>query len=181
MNQKFLFKLSLCAVVSLNTAYAASMSKSEFKASEERIETDYKADRKACQTRSGNSNDICEKQAHAKQKIARAQLQADYSGTASDQNKLRLVKADSSYDVAKEICDDKSGNDKDVCVKEAKAVQTKARAEAKMNEQVSEAKTDAIKNQRDADYQVAAEKCDVLVAEAKASCIASAKNQFGQN
>jgi hypothetical protein len=35
------------------------------------------------------------------------------------------------YDVAKEKCDDLSGNAKDVCVKDAKAAQAKAKAEAK--------------------------------------------------
>jgi hypothetical protein len=36
--------------------------------------------------------------------------------------------------VAKERCDDKSGNPKDICVEEAKAAQATAKADAKRRE-----------------------------------------------
>ena len=42
------------------------------------------------------------------------------------QVKVLVAKAESAYAVAKERCDDKSGNAKDVCVKEAKAVESRA-------------------------------------------------------
>jgi hypothetical protein len=38
--------------------------------------------------------------------------------------------------VAKEKCDDQAGNARDVCRKEAKAVETKALADAKMGKQM---------------------------------------------
>jgi hypothetical protein len=83
--------------------------------------------------------------------------------------------------VAKEKCDDKAGNDKDFCVKEAKAVETRALADAKMGKQIGEAKKEASEDKRDADYKVALEKCDALAGDAKASCIAAAKAKYGKN
>ena len=89
-----------------------------------------------------------------------AELEYGYTGKAADRNKVLVVKAESAYAVAKERCDDKAGNAKDVCVKEAKAVETKALADAKMGKEIGEAKKDAAADKLDADYKVAIEKCD---------------------
>ena len=43
-----------------------------------------------------------------------------------------MAKADAMYDTAKEKCDDLSGNAKDVCIKDAKVVYTKAKDDAKI-------------------------------------------------
>ena len=99
----------------------------------------------------------------------------------ADQIKVLEVKAKSAYAVAKEKCDDKAGNAKDVCVKEAKAIETKSLADAKLGKQIDEAKKEASEEKRDANYKVAVEKCDVLAGEAKDSCIAAAKVKFGKN
>ena len=92
-----------------------------------------------------------------------------------------MAKAESAYAVAKEKCDDQAGNAKDVCVKEAKAVETKALADAKMGKEIGEAKTDAAADKRDADYNVAVEKCNALAGDAKTSCTAAAKAKFGKS
>jgi hypothetical protein len=63
--------------------------------------------------------------------IAKAELEFNYTSKPSDSAKIAIAKADADYDVAKEMCDDKKGNDKDVCVKDAKAAHAKAIAEAK--------------------------------------------------
>ena len=44
----------------------------------------------------------------------------------------------------------------------------------------TEARVDANKDKRDADYKVAAEKCDALAGDPKAACIADAKARFGK-
>ncbi len=92
-----------------------------------------------------------------------------------------MAKAESAYAVAKEKCDDQTGNAKDVCVKEAKAVEIKALADAKMGKEIGAAKTDAAADKRDADYNVAMQKCDGLSGDAKANCVTAAKTRFGKN
>ena len=79
--------------------------------------------------------------------------------------------AEADYKVAKERCDDKAGNEKDICVKEAKAAMTKVQADAKAAQKGTEAKMDASKDKLDADYKVAAEKCDAMAGDAKSSCV----------
>jgi hypothetical protein len=161
-------------------AQAATMSKADYKADKDRIGANYKNDKAACASLSGNAKDICIEEAKAKEKNARAELEYSYSGKPGDQTKVLVTKAKSAYAVAKERCDDKAGNDKDVCVKEAKAVETKALADAKMGKQIREAKKDASADKRDADYKVAVQKCDALAGDAKAGCVAVAKGNFGK-
>ena len=183
MKSIFNLKASLivAALLAWPVAQAATMSKDELKAAKTAISATYKADKAGCASLAGNLKDICHEEAKAKEKISLAELEFNYSGKPADQTKLRETQAKSAYAVAKEKCDDLSGNPKDVCVKEAKAIEVKALADAKLGKQVSEARKDANLDKRDADYKVAVEKCDALASDAKANCLAMAKTQFGKN
>jgi hypothetical protein len=182
MNKIFSLKASLivATMLVLPMAHAATMTKADYTATKTRIGADYKSDKVACASLAGNAKDICVEEAKAKEKVARAELEYGYTGKAGDRNKVAVAKAESAYAVAKEKCDDKAGNAKDVCVKEAKAVEIKALADAKLGKEIGEAKKDAAADKRDADYNVAVEKCDALAGDAKASCIAAAKTKFGK-
>jgi hypothetical protein len=171
--------LAAC-LLALPAANAATMTKADYKADKTRISADYKADKTACASQSGNAKDICMQEAKAREKIALAELEYGYTGKVADRNKVLVTKAESAYAVAKERCDDQSGNAKDVCVKEAKAVEIKALADAKLGKEIGEAKKDAAADKLDADYKVAIEKCDALAGDAKNSCVAAAKTRFGK-
>ncbi|MEO6625884.1 MAG: hypothetical protein ABIN37_13795 [Burkholderiaceae bacterium] len=179
------FNLKASLVVSgmllFSGAQALTMSKAEVKSGKEQISTTYKADKAACAPMAGNAKDICMEEAKGREKVALAELQYKASGKPADQTKVLKSKAAATYAVARERCDDKAGNAKDVCVKEAKAVETKALADAKMNKQIGEAKKDDAMARTDADYKVAVEKCDVMAGDAKASCIKAAKVKFGKS
>jgi hypothetical protein len=183
MNKQLTFKLSLvmASLLALPLAHAGSMSKADYDTAKTRIGAEYKAERSACDTRMTNAKDVCIEQAGAKQKVARAELEFGYTGKSADKTRLQEAKAEAAYAVAKENCDDQAGNAKDVCVKEAKAAETKALADAKMGQQIGEAKIDASEAKRDADYRVAVEKCDALAGEVKASCLSAAKLSFGKS
>lgn len=113
-------------------AYAAdNMSKDAYKAEKERISATYKADRARCDALTGNVKDVCVEEAKGKQEVAQAELEYKQSGKTSDRDKVSLARADADYAVAKEKCDDMAGTDKDVCIKEAKSAQAKARAGVK--------------------------------------------------
>lgn len=183
MNKPLAFKQFLLAAsfVMLPLAQAATMAKADYAAEKTRISAAYKTDKAACASFTANAKDICVEQAQAKEKVARAELEYAYTGKIKDQNKVLVTKAKADYSVAKEKCDDMKGNDKDVCVKEAKAVEVKALADAKMGKQIGEAKTDAAADKRNAEYKVTVEKCDTLTGDAKASCVTAAKAQFGKS
>jgi len=183
MNTLFNIKTSILVVVMLvlPMAQAATMTKAEYQAGKTRISADVKADKAACVLLADNAKDICIEEAKAKEKVARAELKYGYTAKSSDRNKVLVAKAEADYAVAKEKCDDQSGNAKDVCVQEAKALKTKALANAKMGKEIGEAKVDASQAKRDADYKVATEKCDSMSGDAKASCAAAAKTKFGKS
>ena len=183
MNNRFKLQASLivAAVLALPVAQAANMAKADYSSAKTRISAEYKADKAACAALAGNTKDVCVEQAKAKEKIARAELEYGYSGKPADQTKVMVAKAESTYAVAKEKCDDLAGNPKDVCVKEAKAVEVKALADAKLGKKVGEAKVEAVEDKKDANYKVEAEKCDALAGDAKASCMAAARMKFGKS
>ncbi len=172
--------IAVGALLAAGGAFAATMNKTDYAAAKDRISAEYKSDKAACAQSSGNANDVCKLKAKGKEKVARAELEYNYSGKPSDSRKLAVAKADSTYAVAKEMCDDKAGNAKDVCRAEAKAAHTKATVDAKTNEKVGAVKKDAAEDKRDADYRVATEKCDSLAGDAKSACIASAKARFNK-
>ena len=173
--------LAIAALLAASSAFSANMSKPEYTAAKDRIAADYKLDKAACDKLSGNAKDICKEQAEGKQKVARAELDYSDSGKPADGVKVAIAKADATDAVAKEKCDDKSGNPKDLCVSEAKAAHTKALTDARLSERVGEARKDAAQDKNDADYKVAAEKCESLAGDAKASCVSAAKARFNKS
>ena len=55
---------------------------------------------------------------------------------------------------------------------------TKVQADAKASYKSTDAKMDAAKDKREADYKVAAEKCDAMSGDAKSACVAQAKAKY---
>jgi hypothetical protein len=183
MKIRFTLRASIAAIAmcAWPLTHAETISKIQHHADKERISADYKIDKAACAKLAGNAKDICVEEAKGKEKIALAETEYAYTGKRTDQNKVRVAKAEAAYAIAKQKCDDKAGTAKDVCVQEAKAIETKALADAKLGKEIGEAKTDAAEDKRDADYKVAIEKCDALAGDAKASCVSAAKSKFGKN
>ena len=174
-----------------NAADNKTMSRDAYKADKDKIEAQYKADKDQCKSMSGNAKDVCQAEAKGKEKVAKAELEANYKNTDKAHNDARVAKADADYDVAKEKCDDLKGNDKDVCVKQAKATHTKAKADAKVAkvdsktahntaEKRADARKDAREDTNDAQYKVAVEKCDAMSGAAKDQCVKDAKMHYGK-
>ncbi|MEO7151865.1 MAG: hypothetical protein ABIX46_09195 [Burkholderiaceae bacterium] len=172
--------LAVAALAVSSAAFAATVSKEDYRARKAQISDAYKADKKACGSLAGNAKDICQEEAKGKEKIARAEIEYQYTGKPKDNEKFAMAKADATYNIAKEKCDDLAGNPKDVCVKEAKAVHVAAKADAKTMKTVATSRNEAVDEKRDAQYQVATEKCDALSGDAKSSCIKTAKARYGK-
>jgi hypothetical protein len=173
--------LAVAAFLVLPLAQAANLNDADYGAGKTRIEAGLTSDKAACGSLAGNANDVCVEQVKGKASVARAELEFAHSGKPGDQNRILIAKAESAYAVAREKCDDLAGNVKDVCVEQAKATESKALAEARLGKQIDKATADATVEIHDADYKVAAEKCDALAGQAKTDCVASAKVRFGKN
>ncbi|XHS77952.1 hypothetical protein ACFJGW_19860 [Burkholderiaceae bacterium UC74_6] len=169
------------ALAVLPASFAWALDKSEYETAKSRISADYKTDRVGCDGMKGNTRDVCIEQAKGKEKVALAELEHSYSGKEADRIKMLEARADANYSVAKEQCDDKAGNDKSVCVKEAKAAHTAAMADAKASKKIREARVEAADDKRDADYKAAVQKCSSLAGVAKDNCVSAAKAEFGKS
>ncbi len=178
INKTTLTILAACLVTS--TAFAATISKTEYRAEKNQISTDYKSSKAACDAFTDYAKDVCIERAKGKEKVARAELEYSYTGKAKDAKKIPVVKADTTYSLAKELCNDKADNTKDVCMAEAKASHVKAISAAKMNKEVKEASSERRDDVREANYKVAKEKCDAFSGDTQDKCVADAKSQYNQ-
>jgi len=186
--------IALFASAGLAVAGAAganTMNKDAHDTAYKNAESQYKMDKAQCDTMSGNAKDVCKEEAKGKEKVAKAEADAAYKNTPKAREAARIAHADATYNVAKEKCDDLSGNQKDVCVKEAKSAHVKAKADAKVDrvaadthntatEKTANARRDAAEDKRDADYKVAIEKCDAMSGPSKDACVSEAKARYGK-
>ena len=170
--------LFTAAMVIGSAVLAEPMTRAEYGTVKNRIEAEYKDSKAACDKFTDNAKDVCREEAKAKERVARAELEFNRSGTPKDAAKLATIRADTAYDVARERCDDRAGNDKQVCVGEAKAAHAKALADAKLEQKLGAARRDTADDKREADYNLAKEKCEALVGANKTSCLATAKANY---
>ncbi len=202
MNRSPMTVMAMAAGLAFSTYVAAdTMSPGDYNAGLERIESQYKTDRKNCEALSGNTLDICVAEAIGQEKTAKANLAATHKNTRQARHDALVVKAKADYSVAIERCDDKAGNAKDVCVKEAKAAETIAISDAKAQLKTSSARAtadkksaaaqseasressiaeqDAATNKGNAEHAVAMEKCEALAGNAKMNCVSEARMHHG--
>lgn len=203
MNKINLDIAGLIAAIFFSTgAIADNLSKADYVAAKDKISADYKMAKTNCGSLSGNAADICVAEGKGRESVARADLEASYKPTSKNRYDASVARAEVDYDVARQRCDDKAGNVKDVCVKEAKAAETAAKADAKTqmktvkaNKKASdksadarsdaastkaEARMDAAADKNDAQYAVAKEKCDTFAGAAKDSCLDQAKVSYSK-
>lgn len=182
MNKQIRPARILCALalVGLAGTASATLTKPVYSAAKDEVKAMYKTERDKCDSLSGNAKDVCVERAKGQEKVALANLEYQYTGKDKDRNDYLEARYDARYEVAKEMCDDKSGNAKDVCMKEAKAEHDKAKADLKANKKVAEAQNDAMETKLKADYKVAKERCDSMSGDAKDSCQAAAKARYYQ-
>ncbi len=173
--------LALCgSAMAAQHSVAKTISPAAYSRAESELKDVYRAEREACSQQAGNAKDICVETAKGHEKVALAHLQWQRTGKAADMSKLRQARYEARYEIAKEHCDDKNGNAKDVCMLEAKAQRDKAEAAAKTAKDMAEDREQAQDTAMKADYKVAREKCDALSGDAKDSCQAAARARYGQ-
>lgn len=159
---------------------ANALSDDDFKSQQKHIKAQYRADQQKCSGLAGNAKDICSAQAKGTEKVAKAELQASRDNyTAEARHDLHLAKAEATHDIAKEKCDDMAGNTKDVCIKDALAVFSRAKAEARVYRKTSEtsksSREQIVNASRNAESEAAVERCDTHTGETKSRCVADTR------
>lgn len=110
----------------------ALMTKKAYEAAKDKIDAQYKADRKYCNSLDGHKEDVCDAEAKGKADALRADLEAQYKPSPDASQKAKYVTADANYGVAKAKCDALSGGGRKRCLNEAKAAREAAVRQAKV-------------------------------------------------
>lgn len=98
---------------------------------------------------------------------------------SAEMHKDRVVdQAEADYKAAKEACKQKTGNERDVCMKEAKGAYKTSKADAKAQKKSTDAKAEAGEERRDAAYKTAKEKCDAMSGNEKDLCLRDVKAKY---
>ena len=168
----------LIALAAPALVIGASMSTSDYSAAKERAAIEYQTARTQCSPLAGNARSLCLVEARAVERKAMAEAEARYHNTVSARRDATIESAEADFDVAKARCGAKAGNDREVCIKEAKAVEIRTKAEAIADEKIAAGRRDVRDDERNAQYDVAIEKCEAAAGAAKDQCLADAKAKY---
>ena len=91
---------------------------------------------------------------------------------------VRQAKAD--YKAARVKCANLSGNDRDVCVKEAKAAKTTSMSHAKAAKKNASTNAEAHADARGAQFEAAKQKCESMSGASKDACKKEAEARYRQ-
>ena len=165
--------------LALASAGHAAGDKAAYDSAKASAKSTYEAAKARCDALKDNAKDICVAEAKAARTKTEVSAEAAYKGTPKAHEQAVHEAAEADYKVARERCDDRTGNDKDVCIKVAKAALVRAKSDAKVTRVANDARIDAAKDKREADYKVAAQKCEALAGDAKSACVRDAKAKYG--
>ena len=140
----------------------------------------YKAARAQCNQLAGNPKDLCVAEAKMNRIRTEQEAEAYYRNSLKAYTQARLRIADAVYARDKTKCGALTGNEKDVCMSQAKATRIATRADASADKKAIEARNEAREDKREAEYKVAMEKCDAFAGAIKDNCVAAAKAQFAR-
>ena len=180
MNMKPMYAIIAAALCATSFAAQAAITKEEHKAAVDNADMSYKSAKAACASLAGNAKDVCVEEAKVTKAYAIAKTDGEYKHTAKVIYDGRKDVAGAEYNLAKAKCGAKAGNNKDVCIKEAKAIEVRAEADAKAGIKISDAHADATDAKNTANYKVAIEKCDAFSGDTKDSCVKDAKARFNK-
>jgi len=155
-------------------------SKAAYDLARDNASASYKHARDACDGINGNPKAVCIADAKAARVRTDEEANAYYQNTLKAFTQSRMRIADANFDRDKVRCNALTGNEKDVCISQAKAMLISVQADAKADSKTMEARADARADKETAAYKVALEKCDAFAGAVKDNCVSAAKTQFGK-
>lgn len=170
--------MALACLPAAGQVLRATEAKSAYVQAKDQAAAAYKTARAQCTQLAGNPKDVCVAEAKMHRIRAEQEAEAYYRNTLKAYTQARLRIADAVYARDKTKCAALTGNEKDVCMSQAKATRIATRADASADKKAIEARNEAREDKREAEYKVAMEKCDAFAGAVKDNCVAAAKAQF---
>jgi len=133
--------LAICFIFSAS-AMAESMTRNQYISQKKTIDVEYKSAQAGCDSLAGNATDICIAKAKSKKNVAYAELKYQYKPSVKSRFGFSIAKADAEYLLEADKCNDRADRTKDLCVKEARAVQIQQITDAKVEAKTMKVKPD---------------------------------------
>jgi hypothetical protein len=168
------------ALMLAGQASAAPEGKAAYVQARDTAAATYKAARAKCDQVTGNPHDLCVAEAKAERVRADEESNAAYKNTLKAYTQARMRIASANYDRDRVRCAGVTGNDRDVCLQQAKSTLIAAQADAKADRKTMEARIEAREDKLTAAYKVALEKCDAYAGAPKDQCVSAAKTAYGK-
>jgi hypothetical protein len=121
------------AALGLPALASADMHKAEFLSQMQRIDGEFDVAKARCDSFGGNAHDICLAEARGNYEVAKAELEERKTPSTRTRYKVRLARAEATFDVAAEECDEGTSAAKDACVEEAREALVRDKAEARQH------------------------------------------------
>jgi hypothetical protein len=152
--------------------------KTAYRQAQDAAAANYKNAKAQCASIAGNPHDLCIAEAKAARVQAEEEARAGYENTLKAYTRARMRIASANYDRDKVRCAAQTGNNKDICLEQAKSTLIAAQADAKADRKTIEARNEAREDKQKAAYRVALEKCDAFAGAAKDQCVSTAKAAY---
>lgn len=146
----------------------------------EAAETTYDAAKARCDGIAGIPHEICVADARAARVRIEEEAGAAYKNTLAAYTQARMRIATAYYERDKTRCGAAVGNDREVCLRQAKATLVATQADARADRKAIEARLDAQDAKIDAEYRVALQKCDAFAGDVKEGCVSTARTAYGK-
>ena len=122
-------------------AVGADDAKAAFYAAADKAAADYRDAHAACETLEQNAQSVCIEEAKLAQIKVKMNAEAQYRNTPQIRQKARIDIANAEFAVAAARCENSEGNDKNSCIRHARALRAVAIAAAKDGEKTVAAGT----------------------------------------
>jgi hypothetical protein len=139
MESRYLYAIVAGTLVLGAAAYGISeagvpsrslMSPVDYRGARNVIESQARATRALCQQRTGQAGDVCRVEAREIERMARADLEAEYRGTVAAAGEARLTRAKSRYLIASARC--QGSQERAACLRSAREDKAEAIDKAKV-------------------------------------------------
>lgn len=151
-----------------------------YQQSMERAEAVFDAAKARCDAVAGIPHEICVADARAARIRVEEEAGAARKNTLAAYTQARMRIASAFHERDKTRCSAAVGNDREVCLRQAKATLVAIQADARADRKSIEARLDAQDAKIDAEYSVALQKCDAFAGDVKDGCISSARTTYGK-
>ena len=143
-------------------------------------EAGYDAAKARCDSMAGVPNEICVADARAARIRVEEEATAAHKNTLAAYTQARMRIATAFHERDKTRCGALVGNEREVCLAQAKAILVALQADARADRKSIEARLDANDAKIEAEYRVALQKCDAFAGAVKDGCVSTARTAYGK-